>query len=175
MMEQSQIQCSKCKTTLSQEDIFCPNCGYPENGGQEEKDKFDYRIKLKMNVLKDAKKKLKNVKILLWVLAAFHLLAGLFYLTQELTFYDGIGTLIASIIFIACVFWVKNQPLTGIMAAFVFWILLQLSVVFVDPSLLFHGIILKIIFIGIFVKGISSAKDYKEFSQKLQVLNAPNE
>lgn len=173
-MESYQIQCTKCNTEINQEDVFCSNCGYPENGDQEEKDKFDYRIKLKMNVLKDAKKKLKNVKILLWVLAGLHLLGGLFYISQEVTFYDGIGALIACVIFMACILWVKNQPLTGIMAAFIFWILMQLSVVFVDPALLFSGIILKIIFIGIFIKGISSAKDYKEYSQKLQTINARN-
>ncbi|SMG20548.1 hypothetical protein SAMN05661096_01109 [Marivirga sericea] len=171
-MEQNFTQCSKCKASITAEDVFCSNCGYPENADQEEKDKYEYRIKLKMNVLKDAKKKLKNVKILLWVLAGLHLVVGLAFLSQEITFYDGIGPIIAAVIFIACVFWVNKQPLVGIMAAFIFWVLLQLSVVLVDPALLLSGIILKIVFIGIFVKGISSAKDYKEFSQKLRTLNA---
>ncbi|MGM0579429.1 MAG: zinc-ribbon domain-containing protein [Bacteroidota bacterium] len=173
-MDSNQFQCSKCNASLSQEDIFCSNCGYPENGDQKEKDKYEYRVKLRMNVLKDAKKKLKNVKILLWVLASLHFIVGLFFITQEITFYDGISLIISSVIFVACIFWVNNQPLTGIMAAFIFWVLLQLSVVFVDPALLFNGIILKIIFIAIFVKGITSAKDYKEYSQKLQALNATN-
>ena len=53
-----------------------------------------------------------------------------------------------------------------------FWILLQLSVVLVDPALLFNGILLKIIFIGIFIKGISSAKDAKKYTGQLKEMNA---
>jgi len=173
-MEYNQNQCSHCNESISSEDVFCPNCGYPENGDQKEKDKFEYRIKLRKNVLNDAKKKLKNVKILLWVLAALNLVLGIIFLMEDLTFYDGIGLIISAIVFSACVFWVNKQPLTGILAAFIFWLLLQFSVVFTDPALLLNGIILKLVFIGIFVKGISSAKDYNEYSQKLQTINARN-
>lgn len=166
------IQCSRCTATLNEEDIFCSVCGYPENGSQEEKDKYKYRIKLKKDVVTDAEKKLKNVKVLLMVIAGINLAFGIFYLTDEATFADGISSLIGTLVFLGCVAWVNKKPLMGVLAAFIFYILLQLSVVLVDPALLFQGILLKIVFIGIFVKGINSARDYEKFSEQLSEMNA---
>ncbi|MBV6641124.1 MAG: hypothetical protein KI791_10410 [Cyclobacteriaceae bacterium] len=165
------MECSKCNSILNDEDVYCPNCGYPERADESEKGKYEYRIKLKKDVLEDAEKKMKSVKILLYVIAGLNFAMGLYYLSEDLTFYDGIGSLIAAGIFIACVVWVNKQPLTGILAAFIFWILLQLSVVLVDPALIFSGIILKVVFIAIFIKGINSARDYQKFSQQLKEIN----
>ncbi len=164
--------CSKCQTQLGENDTFCNNCGYPERGTSEEQGKYNYSIELKKNVVDNARKKLKNVKTLLYVLAGLNFLVGIYFLSNEMTFNDGIGSFISSIIFLGCVVWVNKQPLTGILAAFIFWILLQLSVVLVDPVLLFNGIILKVIFIGIFVKGISSAKDAKNYINQLKDVKA---
>lgn len=169
-MEES-VNCSKCNTSISNEDLFCSNCGYPERAGKREKDKYEYRIKLKKDVIEDAEKKLKNVKILLFVIAGFNLLMGLYQLIINEAIYDGIAGLIAAGIFIGCAIWVEKQPLTGILAAFIFWILIQSAVVFVDPALLLRGIILKIVIIGIFIKGISSARDYKVYSEQLKEMN----
>lgn len=166
------LACSKCQNSMSTDDIYCTNCGYPERGSQEEISKYNHSIKLKMDVITEGVKKLKSVKILLYVLAGINAAFGIYYLTNELTFADGIGSLIAAGVFLACVIWVNNQPLIGVLAAFIFWILLQLSVVLVDPLLLFQGIILKIIFIGIFLKGISSARDAKKYQDQLREMKA---
>ncbi len=170
-MEES-LLCSNCKRDISIENIFCTNCGYPENGSVEEKDKFEFRVKLKQNVVKGAEKKIKSVKILLYVIAAINFLIGLFLVVEDTTFVDGLVSLIASLIYICCVLWVNKQPLTGVLAAFGFWILTQLSVVLIDPTLLFNGIILKIIFISIFIKGITSAKDAQKYRDELLEMNA---
>ncbi len=170
-MEESTI-CSKCKATLGGNDKFCNDCGFPERGTTQEKGIYDHRIKLKKNIITGANKKLKSVKILIYVIAGLNFLMGLYYLTDDLTFADGIAGLIASILFLGCAVWVNKQPLTGILAAFVLWILLQLSVVLVDPALLFKGILLKIVFIAIFIKGISAAKDAKEYTSQLKTMKA---
>ena len=170
-MEENFI-CSKCKSELKENDVFCTNCGYPEKGTEEEIKKYNYSIKLKQDVIDDGKKKLKNVKILLYAIAGINFLYGVFYLTNELTFTDGLASLIAAGVFLAFVIWVNKQPLTGIIVAFIFWILLQLSVVLVDPVLLFKGLLLKAIFIGIFLKGISSAMDAKKYTDQLKEMKA---
>ena len=166
------LNCSKCQTVLSPEDTFCINCGYPERGSAEDIRKYNHSIKLKMDVIEDGKKKLKSVKILLYILAGINLIFGIFYLTDEITFSDGIMSLIATGVFLGCVIWVNTQPLIGVLAAFIFWILLQLSVILVDPVLLFSGIIWKIIFIGIFIKGITSARDAKKYKDQLKEMKA---
>jgi high-affinity Fe2+/Pb2+ permease len=127
---------------------------------------------LKKDVIEDAKKKLRNVKILLIVLAGLNILFGLYYLMEDYTFYDGLAGLITAFVFIGCALWVEKQPLTGILAGFGFWILLQLVAIFINPANIFSGIILKVIFIVIFVKGIASAKDAKVFTEQLKEMKA---
>jgi hypothetical protein len=44
--------------------------------------------------------------------------------------------------------------------------------IFINPANIFSGIILKVIFIVIFVKGIASAKDAKVFTEQLKEMKA---
>lgn len=163
--------CSKCKQKMEDNEDYCSNCGFPENADQKEKDKFTYRIKLKMNVLNDAKKKLRNVKIILGIMAGLNFIMALIILANAGLNASSIGSLIGAFVFTACIFWVDKQPLTGIMAAFIFYLILQVISFIINPASIFSGIIVKIIFIAIFVKGIKSAKDYKEYSVQLKEMN----
>ena len=171
-MEATQVYCSQCGTIVDSNDRFCSKCGYPENGTIEDKNKYDHSIKLKKDILEDGKRKLKNVKIIIYIIAGFNAVFGIYYLTQPETFAEAISSFIATGLFIGCAIWVNKQPLVGVIAAFVLWILIQLSVVLVDPTLLFKGIIIKVIFVGIFIKGISSAKDAKKYTEQLNEMNA---
>ncbi|MDH5599226.1 MAG: hypothetical protein OEY34_08875 [Cyclobacteriaceae bacterium] len=164
MSEES--KCPNCNE-INQFDTYCSNCGFPIRGTESEVESFNRRILLKINVLKDSKKKIKNVNILLSIIAGLHFILGLYYAMDEYTFLDGILNLIAGVMFIGCIIWVRSQPLIGVLAAFSLWIILQLSVVMVDPSLLFSGILLKVIFISIFIKGITSARDYQNYKAQL--------
>ena len=169
-MEES-INCSRCSTALGENDTFCNNCGYPERGTPKEKERYDYRIQLTKNVVNDARKKIKNVKILLIVIGSLNLLIGLYHLGFTGSASDAVANIIASLVFFGCVFWVNKKPLIGIMAAFVFWILLQLSVVFINPAFLLKGILLKVIFVIVFIRGIKSARDAEKYQEELKEMN----
>lgn len=164
-------KCSNCNSEISNSDVFCSNCGYPENGSDQEKNKFNYRIKLRQDVVKDAKQKLVQIQFFLAFLGVLYTALGMYFLYSGFNLVDYLANFIVAAIFFACIYWVKKQPLTGVISAFIFWIILQLSVVFEDPSLLIRGIVLKIIIIGVFIKGITNARDYKEFSSKLENLH----
>ena len=172
MEELAIINCSKCSSPVAEHDKFCNECGFPENGSQKEKELYDYRIKLKMDVVEEAQKKLKNVKVLLYVIAGLNFAIGAYFVTTDTNIADGLFNMFSAAIYLACVIWVNKQPLTGVLAAFVFWIVTQLLLVLVDPALLFNGIILKAVFIGIFIKGISSANDVKKYTAQLKDLKA---
>lgn len=160
--------CTHCDSILNEQDIFCPNCGYPERANQKEKDKFNYNLQLKKDIVIEAKKKMRNVKILLGVIAGLNLLVGFFYLNDDDTFAEGIAGIIAAVLFFACILWVNKQPVVGIVAAFAFWGFLQLISILAEPTSLFKGIFLKVIFAVIFVKGIQSARDYKNYQEQLK-------
>lgn len=166
------INCSKCTTVLGENDKFCNSCGFPERGTEEDQKKYNYRIKIKKDVIEDAQKKLKNVRGVLYFIIGINVLVGIYYLTNDLTFYDGLGSLIAAVIFTGCLIWVNKQALTGILAAFVFWIVLQLLAIIVDPSTIIQGLLLKIIIVGVFIKGIISARDLKKYTIQLEEMKA---
>lgn len=165
-------KCSKCSTPLLENDVFCSSCGFPERGTDKDRGLYEYRIKLKKNVLEDAQKKLRNVKILLIVIAVINLLVGIYYLTDDSTFFESLASFIAAAVFLGCAFWVEKQPMTGIIAGFSFWGLLQLAAIFVDPVNIVSGILWKILIVVIFIKGIASAKDAKKFTEQLKELKA---
>ncbi|MEP1034089.1 hypothetical protein [Ekhidna sp.] len=172
-----QLTCSNCKSTIDDSSTYCANCGFPERGSDEEKNKFLYRIKLKQDVVKDAEKKVRSVKTMLYILAGINLVAGFFFifiLDSELTFADGIGFLITALIFIGCAIWVNRQPLMGVLAAFGFYLFIQVLATVVDPSTIFQGILLKIIIIVVFVKGINSARDAKKYRDQLTEMGVKN-
>ena len=160
-------KCSNCTKSIQKEETFCGNCGFPENGSEQEKKKFNYSKKLKQDVIDNAKKKLKSVKILLYVMAGINFFSGLYYLSQPSATAEVIASIFATIIFIGCAIWVNKSPLVAVLSAFGFWLLIQILSAILEPTTLFQGLILKIIFISIFIKGIKSAKDYKDFTAKL--------
>ncbi|MEQ8626388.1 zinc ribbon domain-containing protein [Ekhidna sp.] len=174
-MLETNLTCSNCQKPINESDTYCGNCGFPENGSDEEKNKFHYRIKLKTDVVKDAEKKIKNVKTLLFVLAGLNILLGfyfIFILDSNLTFADGVGLLISALVFIGCAIWVNKQPLMGVLAAFGFYLFLQVLAAVVDPSTILQGLLLKIIIIGVFIKGINSARDAKKYREQLAEMGA---
>lgn len=167
-------ECFNCKHLVSADEIYCSECGYPQNGSDDDKNTFERRIMRKKEVVKDAEKRIKNVKILLYVLAGLSVVVGLFYIFggNENLFADGIVSLISGLVFIGCAIWVNKQPLTGILAAFIYWIVLQVLYSIVVPSSIFSGIIIKIIIIGVFIKGINSAKDASKYQEQLSAMKA---
>lgn len=160
-------KCSNCTQLVKKDETFCGNCGFPENGSEQEKSKFNYSKKLKKNVVDDAKNKLKSVKILLYIMAGINFFYGVYYLSQDSFMAEAIASFFATIIFIGCAIWVDKSPLVAVLSAFGFWLLIQILSAILEPTTLFQGLIIKIIFISIFIKGIKSAKDYKDFTAKL--------
>ena len=162
--------CGHCNQPVSPDEKFCTNCGYPANGTEREQRNFYIALENKKNLVKDSQKKIRNVKIMLGIIATIQALAGFFYLFSAAE----IGSVLAIIQFVAvllilgCIIWVNHNPLTGIMAAFVVYILLVILSSLGDPVNLVRGLLWKIIIIGIFIKGIAAARDAKEFASQIK-------
>lgn len=161
-----ETNCSNCSKPLNKADVYCGNCGYPENGSEQEQRKFNYSKKLKQDVIEDAKKKLKNVKIVLYIMAGVNVIA-LFYYFYNNAMAEVIGSIVGACVFIACALWVNKKPLIAVLSAFGFWLLLQVLSAFLEPGTIIQGLLLKIIVVSIFIKGIKSAKDYKNYTAKI--------
>ncbi len=165
--------CLNCNFELDENpDTYCPNCGFPVMGTEKEVQNFFRKIELTHQVLKDAEKKVNRVRIMLLILAGINIIAGLVIsMAGDNLFEDasilGISSIIMGIIFIACASWVRRDPVAGIITAFSLYVLVQLASAIMDPTTLVSGIIFKIIIIAIFISGVRSAFDYREYKRKL--------
>lgn len=166
--------CERCNEDLRESSgKFCPKCGFPANGTEQDQKNFYHALKLKQDVLDDAQKKLKRVSVMLYILAGINILYGLYFFGAGAALYGddagiiGATTIIMGLIFIGCALWVKKNPVAGTVTAFSIYALVQVASALVEPTTLFQGIILKIIIVVIFVRGIRSAFDYREYLRKL--------
>ncbi len=61
------ILCSNCSFTINTDAIFCPNCGFPEKGTEDEKSLYLYNREMAGRDLERTKKKIKRARTTLIV------------------------------------------------------------------------------------------------------------
>ena len=168
---QTVSNCPHCSHKLGEDQAkFCPKCGFPVLGTEKEKDNFLRLLKANQEVLADAKKKINRVKIMLYIIGGLQVFLGLMLFMAEMvedSAIVGISSIIVGLIMFACSVWVKRKPVTGILVAFSFYMLLHIANAIIEPSSIASGLILKIIVIAVFISGIKSAYDYREYEKKL--------
>lgn len=162
------INCMNCQTVLASDDVFCGKCGFPERGTEEEQRNYRLKIASRKRLLKSANKKVKNGKTVLYVLAGLNVLAGII----EMVRYEDIAALVASlvlaVIYLVLAAWSDKQPFAAILTGFIIYITIQLLSVILDPINILSGIVLKIIIITVFIKGIKSAREAQDVLKELE-------
>lgn len=154
--------CSYCKTTDIEIEIYCPKCGYPENGTEKEERDFRLRLNSRKLRLKDANKKLKTAKIVLYVLIGFSLLGATYYYFVPEDFASAISSIVVAIVYLGLLSWVDKNPFAALLSALIFYVTLQVMGVLIEPASIFKGLIIKIVVISALIKGVSSAQQVKQ-------------
>lgn len=165
-------KCPNCCATLEDGSKFCHECGFPARGDDKEQKQYYHRKKLKYDVWQEANKKVRRARNLILVIAGLNFIAGLIYLLATELMADAVGMLIAAVVYLGCAIWATRQPLMGFLAALSLFIIIWVVSAIVDPSYIYRGIILKIIFLVIFIRGISSARDAKNYEKQLKEMKA---
>ena len=161
--------CYYCKSTgLSETDIFCANCAFPQGGTQSEMKKFIWNIHNKKKLLADQKKAVNKARNILYILAGVHLLAGILGLAIMASVPFFIVLAIQSGIYLGLGLWSRRQPFPAILTGFFIYMVFIVIDAVDNPSSLLSGIIWKIIFIAGFVYGYKGAKDSKMLEAELQ-------
>ncbi len=80
--------------------------------------------------------------------------------------------LVISLVYLILAAWSKTNAFGAILTAFAIFITIQVANVFADPASIFSGIIIKVILIAAFVKGIRSAIDARNLLRDLEKLKA---
>ena len=166
------VICENCKASNSADLKFCPNCSFPIGGSEH--DKYQFRLKVSNNkrLIKNAKEKIQSAKTIMYVLAGLTFVVGLYAGLGEDNYEGLMINLILSVLYLIMVAWADKNPFAAILTAFIIYITINLLNAFFEPATLFQGIILKIIFIGGFIKGIKSAQEAQESLKELERIKA---
>ncbi|HEU5292197.1 MAG TPA: hypothetical protein VFU05_16215 [Cyclobacteriaceae bacterium] len=173
MDQTSTIVCDNCRIQNDSTLKFCPQCSFPMAGTVDEKRIFREHIGSQKRLLKEADKKIQQARIIILVMAGFALIQGLIQGFGETEDFQGmVVNVVLCIIYLILAAWCTQNPFGAILTALILYITVQLMNAFLDPTTMFSGIILKIIFIGGFVKGIRSAQEAKHSMAELEKLKA---
>ncbi|WP_179009170.1 zinc ribbon domain-containing protein [Winogradskyella forsetii] len=154
--------CSKCNTAILQENIFCQECGFPENGTEKDVAQFHARNVMKKNEHMDADKKIKSARNVLYVIAGITILAGLFYFFRDQDIAILVTNVILGIIYLVLGSWTSKKPLIAILLGLFLYLTTIIIAAIVDPATIIRGIIFKILIIAYLGKGVYSASSIKK-------------
>ncbi len=166
------LPCENCSAEVNPNQKFCSQCSFPANGTEDEKRSFRLLVSSRKRFLKDANEKIKSGKTIIYVLAGLYFVFGLFFGLVN----DDIATmvvyLVCTIIYLILAAWSSKNPFGAILTALIIYVTIHVLAAIVEPASIFSGIILKIIFISAFVKGIRSAQEAQKYLAELGKLKA---
>lgn len=169
LSEASQATCAVCNKQVNSEDSFCESCGYPLKGTEQEQNYFIATRGNKEIDLEEANKKIASAgKALYWV-AGLTLVAGLAYFFILKVVAVLIVNIILAGIYLGLGFWSKSKPLAAIISGLSLYVLTYILNGIVDPITLAQGIIIKIVMVGLLIKGIKSALEAEKLKKELNV------
>lgn len=166
------INCENCKAISDSTKKFCPQCSFPIGGTEDEKRSFRLMVSSRKRLLEDANDKIKSAKYIIIGLSCFILLQGLFQGFFRDDFATMIANLCISLVYLILAAWCNKNPFGAILVAFIIYATIILINAFFDPATLVNGIILKVVFIVAFVKGIQSAKEANRYLAELEKFKA---
>lgn len=164
--------CFFCKSTgLSEDDIYCPNCGFPQKGTKKAMEEFLSTINNKQTLIDNHEKSIKKAQNILYGLAAFFA----FYVIILATLTASDVNLVVANVIIACAYlglgiWSVKNPFAAILSGFFLYVTLIVINVIVDPMSILQGLIIKILIITGFVYGYKEVKNAEALEAELITL-----
>jgi len=165
--------CYYCSSKgLKDDDLYCPNCGFPQKGSQAEMKKFLSEMNYKQRLMHDHKRAVNKARYMLYAFAIFQLLASIIFLYLYFRFNIGLLPFLIGIITSGIYFglgiWSKKEPFAAILTGFFIFVLIIAINFIIDPKSLFKGIILKAIFISGFAYGYIGAKEAEKLEKEFK-------
>lgn len=166
------IPCENCQEVSKDNPKFCPQCSFPNGGTEDEKRSFRLTVSSRKRLLSDAEDKIKGAKNIIYIIAGLTFLMGLYMGLGLDDFASMVVNFILCLIYLIMAAWSNKNPFGAILTAFIIYITIHVINAFFDPTTLIQGIILKIVFIGGFIKGIRSAQEAQGFMKELEKFKA---
>ena len=162
--------CSSCNTLTLNNEAYCQNCGFPLLGSEKEQQDFLLTREIAQIDLDGYQQKI--IKARNW----FYYLAGLFTVFGIFVFFKNkdseevlalaIPQFILGIVFLVLGSYSIKKPLACIVSGLSLYIIVQILIAIQSPISIASGIILKIIIIGVLIRGVKSAIEIEKIRKE---------
>jgi hypothetical protein len=157
--------CYHCKQKdLNAEEMFCPNCGFPQKGTQEEQRKFILEYRLKHSAIREGKKNITRARNYLFFVAFLNFMT--------FAFAGSIGIIIGLIlagIYVGLALWSIKKPFPALLTGLITYVTLLIFFGILDPINLLAGVFWKIAIIVALVYAIYSVKDIEKLEKEVKI------
>ncbi len=155
--------CHLCKKDgIKADEMFCPNCGFPQGGTETEQRKFLVDRRAKRSDIRDSERLIRRGRNCLLVIAGINLLN-----------FAGAGTVllavggVVSALFLGIAFWAMKNPFPAFLTGFIVYVSLHLFLGILSFDFLIHGLFLKIAIAGTLVYGMYAIKKIEKLKDEL--------
>jgi hypothetical protein len=159
--------CFYCKTEgLTENDHYCPNCGFPQRGNLQEQKSFLCDVDNREIQMGQQKITLGFARYILFCIAIINLVVGILgvsYTTEEVTY---IPELIMAVIYMFLGIWATKKPFPAILTGLIIYVVMIIFKGIILPQSVFSGIIMKAIIIAAFCYGLADSKRYEKNRSK---------
>ena len=156
------ITCKNCKTEINEDEQICKICKYPVQGTEKEQASFFAKQVMQKSSVKQSIDRLKKSRIILFVLGAFYVIVPFTPLLKTNKSFVMIIMIVLGVIFIGFGFLSFKKPKIALLIPLILIILYYLILLFINPVLLYKGILWKmIIFLGLGYGYLSARKSDK--------------
>lgn len=149
------LRCGYCiQEGLTADEKYCPQCGYPQGGTDEEQQAFSVRKAAEKFHAEIQDQKVRKARNALFWVAGLNMLP---YLLSREPAVIAVGLVISGI-FLGLAFWTKSKPFPAILSALILFVALNVLAMIEDPMNIFRGIVLKIIVLSALIYALREIK-----------------
>ncbi len=163
-------QCYACLKNVTDEDVFCPDCGYPLKGTPSEQENFITKSTFRDINLAASNNQVRKAGNTLFYLAGVFALGGIVFFVLRKDDPDvaaiSITDFILAILFLLLGEYSKKKPLACIISGTCLYVIVQVLNFAIAPSSVISYIWIKIIIIGFLIKGIKSALEIEKIKKE---------
>ncbi len=160
--------CYYCNSSpLTEAIVFCPSCGFPQRGLEDDQKKFITNKRILLIQLDGMHDKVKKARNALFITAGFMLLnygVASAILGASVMIEGGIvcGA------FIGFGFWANKNPFPAVLTGLIFLLTLYVLYAIIDLATIYSWVIVKIAIIVTLIYGLKAALQAKKFKAELE-------
>jgi hypothetical protein len=139
------LNCNYCRTPVTENSQFCPNCQFPLQGTEKEKSGFIAKLITQKGDVETAFARLKNARIILFIIGAFYIIVPFLRFGSFPDATEIIGNFIFGGLFIIFGFISIKSPKIGFLIPLILIASYYILILIIEPFQIFSGMIWKVI------------------------------